>query len=114
LTNESIHIAHISSKYSVESIRVAKKRKIKVTADVTPHHFSLKDELVETFDTNYKMNPPLRTEEDIEKLIEGLNDGTIDCIATDHAPHAYEDKMVEFDRAANGIIGLSNGCSTCN
>jgi dihydroorotase len=106
LTNERIHIAHVSSKYSVESIRVAKKRKIKVTADVTPHHFSLTDEVIETFDTNYKMNPPLRTEEDIEKLIEGLNDGTIDCIATDHAPHAYEDKMVEFDKAQNGIIGF--------
>lgn len=106
LTNERVHIAHVSSKYSVESIRLAKKRKIKITADVTPHHFSLTDECVETFDTNYKMNPPLRTKEDIEKLIEGLNDGTIDCIATDHAPHAFEDKMVEFDKASNGIIGF--------
>ncbi len=106
LTNQRIHIAHISSKYSVESIRVARKRKIAVTADVTPHHFSLTEEEVKTFDTNYKMNPPLRTEDDIKALIEGLNDGTIDCIATDHAPHAYEEKMVEFDKAPNGIIGF--------
>lgn len=106
LTNQRIHIAHVSSKYSVESIRVARKRKILVTADVTPHHFSLTEEEIEKFDTNYKMNPPLRTEEDIKALIDGLNDGTIDCIATDHAPHAYEEKMVEFDKAPNGIIGF--------
>lgn len=106
LTGQRIHIAHVSSKYSVESIRVARKRKIMVTADVTPHHFTLTEEEVKSFDTNYKMNPPLRTEEDIKALIEGLNDGTIDCIATDHAPHAYEEKMVEFDKAPNGIIGF--------
>lgn len=106
LTNQKIHIAHVSSKYSVESIRVAKKRKIPVTADITPHHFSLTEEEVKSFDTNYKVNPPLRTEEDIKALIEGLNDGTIDCIATDHAPHAYEEKMVEFDKAPNGMIGF--------
>lgn len=106
LTNERIHVTHVSSRFSVESIRVAKRRKIKVTADVTPHHFSLSEEMVETFDTNYKTNPPLRTEEDIEALIEGLNDGTIDCIATDHAPHSYEEKMVEFDKAPFGIIGF--------
>ena len=106
LTNQRIHIAHVSSKYSVESIRVSRKRKILVTADVTPHHFSLTEEEIEKFDTNYKMNPPLRKEEDIKALIDGLNDGTIDCIATDHAPHAYEEKMVEFDKAPNGIIGF--------
>ncbi|MFB3851026.1 MAG: dihydroorotase [Acidobacteriota bacterium] len=106
LTGQRIHIAHVSSKYSVESIRVARKRKIMVTADVTPHHFTLTEEEVKSFDTNYKMNPPLRTEEDIKALVEGLNDGTIDCIATDHAPHAYEEKMVEFDKAPNGIIGF--------
>jgi dihydroorotase len=106
LTNQRIHIAHVSSKYSVESIRVARKRKIMVTADITPHHFTLTEEEVKSFDTNYKMNPPLRTEEDIKALVEGLNDGTIDCIATDHAPHSYEEKMVEFDKAPNGIIGF--------
>jgi dihydroorotase len=106
LTGQRIHIAHVSTRHSVESIRVARKRKIPVTAEATPHHFSLTDDNVATFDTNYKMNPPLRTEDDVKAVIEGLSDGTIDCIATDHAPHAYEEKMVEFDRAPNGIIGL--------
>jgi len=106
LTGQRVHIAHVSTRFSIESVRVAKKKKIPVTAEATPHHFSLTDEAVETFDTNYKMNPPLRTADDVKAVIEGLSDGTIDCIATDHAPHAYEEKMVEFDRAPNGIIGL--------
>lgn len=101
-----IHIAHISSKNSVELVRQAKKKGIKVTAEVTPHHFSLTDDNLKTFDTNFKMNPPLRTKEDVEAIIEGLKDGTIDCIASDHAPHSIEEKEMEFIYAPNGIIGL--------
>lgn len=105
-TGGRVHIAHISSKNAVEVVRQAKKRGIKVTAEVAPHHFSLTDELIKTFDTNYKMNPPLRTQEDVEAMIEGLKDGTIDCIASDHAPHAIEEKEMEFIYAPNGILGL--------
>lgn len=101
-----IHIAHISSKNSVELVRQAKKKGIKVTAEVTPHHFSLTDDNLKTFDTNFKMNPPLRTKEDVDAIIEGLKDGTIDCIASDHAPHSIEEKEMEFIYAPNGIIGL--------
>lgn len=101
-----VHIAHISSKKSVELVREAKKRGIKVTAEITPHHFTLTDESVKNYDTNYKMNPPLRTIEDVTACIEGLSDGTIDCIATDHAPHTSEEKDKEFIYAPNGIIGL--------
>jgi len=101
-----IHIAHISSKNSVEIVRQAKKKGIKVTAEVTPHHFSLTDDNLKTFDTNFKMNPPLRTKDDVEAIIEGLKDGTIDCIASDHAPHSIEEKEMEFIYAPNGIIGL--------
>ncbi|MEW6005067.1 MAG: dihydroorotase [Stygiobacter sp.] len=101
-----VHIAHISSKKSVELVRQAKKNGIKVTAEVTPHHFTLTDENLKTFDTNYKMNPPLRSREDVEAIIEGLKDGTIDCIASDHAPHSIEEKEMEFIFAPNGIIGL--------
>jgi dihydroorotase len=101
-----IHIAHISTKRSVELVREAKKRGIKVTAEVTPHHFTLTDESLKTFDTNFKMSPPLRTQEDVDAIIEGLKDGTIDCIASDHAPHTIEEKDVEFIYAPNGILGL--------
>ncbi|MCX7875715.1 MAG: dihydroorotase [Melioribacteraceae bacterium] len=101
-----VHIAHISSKKSVELVRQAKKKGIKVTAEVTPHHFTLTDESLKTFDTNFKMNPPLRSKEDVEAIIEGLKDGTIDCIASDHAPHSIEEKEMEFIYAPNGIIGL--------
>lgn len=101
-----IHIAHISSKKAVDLVRKAKKQGIKVTAEVTPHHFCLTDDELINYDTNYKMNPPLRTEEDVNCMIEGLIDGTIDCIASDHAPHSIEDKESEFIYAPNGIIGL--------
>lgn len=101
-----IHIAHISSKKSVEMVRQAKKRGAKITAEATPHHFTLTDECIKLFDANYKMNPPLRSKEDVESIIEGLKDGTIDCIATDHAPHSIEEKEMEFIYAPNGIIGL--------
>ena len=87
-------------------VRDAKARGVKITAEVTPHHLLLTEEAVRTFDANTKMNPPLRSKRDTEALLEGLIDGTIDCIATDHAPHAVSEKEGEFDRAAFGIVGL--------
>lgn len=101
-----LHIAHISTEGSVRAVREAKARGVKVTAEATPHHFTLTDEAVKGYDTNAKMAPPLRGERDRLAVIEGLRDGTIDAIATDHAPHALVDKEVEFDRAANGVVGL--------
>ena len=107
LTGCPIHICHVSTKEGVEAIRQAKAADVAVTAEVTPHHLLLTEEVIdETYDTNLKMNPPLRTEEDRQALIEGLKDGTIDCIATDHAPHAAHEKQVEFDLAAHGTTGL--------
>lgn len=106
MTGQRLHIAHVSSKLAVDIIRIAKKRRLPVTAEATPHHFTLTDEEISRFDANYKMSPPLRAKEDVQAVIEGLADGTLDCIATDHAPHAWEEKTVEFDRAPNGIIGL--------
>ena len=105
-TGGRIHIAHISTKNSVNLVREAKKKGIKVTAEVTPHHFTLTDDSVKTYDTNFKMNPPLRTQTDIDAIIKGLKDGTIDCIASDHAPHSIEEKESEFQFAPNGIVGL--------
>jgi dihydroorotase len=101
-----IHIAHISTKNSVELVRNAKAKGIKVTAEVTPHHFTLTDDTLKSYDTNFKMNPPLRTQADVDAIIEGLKDGTIDCIASDHAPHSPEEKEMEFEFAPNGILGL--------
>jgi dihydroorotase len=101
-----VHIAHISTKESVDLVRQAKKRGVKVTCEVTPHHFTLTDELITSFDTNTKMNPPLRSAEDVAAIKEGLKDGTIDVIATDHAPHAEEEKDVEYNYAPFGIVGL--------
>ncbi len=101
-----VHITHISTKGSVELIRNAKKEGVKVTCDTCPHYFSLTDEACEGYDTHAKMNPPLREAFDVEAIIEGLQDGTIDAIATDHAPHHFDEKKVEFDHALNGIIGL--------
>jgi len=105
-TGGRIHIAHISTKNSVELVREAKKKGIKVTAEVTPHHFTLTDDSLKTYDTNFKMNPPLRTQADVDAVIEGLQDGTIDCIASDHAPHSIEEKESEFQYAPNGIVGF--------
>lgn len=105
-TGARVHIAHISSKNAVDLVRQGKKKGIKVTAEVTPHHFTLSDESLKGYDTNYKMNPPLRTREDVNAMIEGLKDGTIDCIASDHAPHSIEEKEMEFIYAPNGILGL--------
>ncbi len=105
-TGGTIHIAHISTKKSIEMVREAKKKGLAVTAEVTPHHFSLTDDAVKTYDTNMKMNPPLRTKADVDEVLIGLKDGTIDCIASDHAPHSPEEKEAEFELAPNGIIGL--------
>lgn len=106
LTGSRLHICHVSTAGSVRLIRAAKKRGVKVTAEVTPHHFILTDEAVSRYDTNAKMNPPLRGKKDREAVIEGLKDGTLDAIATDHAPHSEDEKKVEFDLAPFGIVGL--------
>ncbi|OGV48457.1 MAG: dihydroorotase [Lentisphaerae bacterium GWF2_44_16] len=108
-----IHIQHLSSRNSVELIRNARKEGIMVTAEVTPHHIALTDENIKHFDTNYKMNPPLRSEEDRKALIKGLKDGTITVIASDHAPHTETEKLVEFDYAPFGIIGLETSVPVC-
>ena len=110
-TGSPIHLAHISTKESVSLVRRAKKNGIKVTAETAPHYFSLTEEAVGLYDTNAKMNPPLRGQDDIDAIIEGLQDGTIDAIATDHAPHNALEKEVEFDLAAFGIIGLETAVS---
>ncbi len=106
LTGARIHIAHVSTAGSVALIRDAKLRGIQVTAEVTPHHFSLTDEAVSNFDTNTKVNPPLRTKSDVSALIEGLADGAIDVIASDHAPHTTAEKELEYNYAPFGMIGL--------
>lgn len=110
-TKGSLHIAHISSSYSVELVRQAKKRGVNVTAEVTPHHLLLDENLIDGFDTFTKVNPPLRGAEDQIALLEGLKDGTIDCIASDHAPHSRNDKEVEYDQAAFGMVGLETSVS---
>lgn len=111
LTNGRLHVAHVSTAGAVELIRAAKARGCKVTAEATPHHLSLTDEAVSGYNTFAKMNPPLRTQQDVDALAAGVADGTIDCIATDHAPQSTIEKDVEFDRAANGIIGLETAFS---
>jgi dihydroorotase len=101
-----VHIAHISTKGTVELIRQAKKRGVKVTCETCPRYFTLTDEACRGYNTNAKMNPPLRTSEDVSAIKEGLKDGTIDCIVTDHAPHHPDEKQCEFGYAKNGIVGL--------
>ncbi len=105
-TGAHIHIAHISTKGAIEIVRQAKNENISVTCEVTPHHFTLTDKAVEGYDTNTKMSPPLRSQEHLEAIIEGIKDGTIDAIATDHAPHHSDEKALEYDRAPFGITGL--------
>ena len=105
-TDTRVHIAHVSTAVAVRAIRSAKKKGVNVTAEVAPHHFSLTRDMVSTKDTNAKMSPPLRRQKDVDAIIEGLSDGTIDAIATDHAPHSIEEKTLPFYRAPNGIIGL--------
>ena len=113
LTGARVHIAHISTARSVDLVRQARQKGLAVTCEVTPHHFTLTDKDVyeSGFDTNFKMAPPLRSQSDLEAIIEGLRDETIDAIATDHAPHHANEKMLEFDHAPNGIIGLESAVS---
>jgi len=106
ITGGRLHVQHISTARAVELVREGKRRGIRVTAEACPHHFSLTDESLRTFDSNYKMNPPLRTAEDVAAVIDGLKDGTIEILCTDHAPHAREKKMRELDQAPFGIVGL--------
>jgi dihydroorotase len=101
-----LHVAHVSTRGAVEIVRAAKKRGVRVTCEATPHHFTLTDEAVRGYNTNAKMNPPLRSAEDVAAVRAGLADGTIDAIATDHAPHHIDEKNVEFNIALNGIVGL--------
>ena len=115
LTGGKVHIAHASAAASVDAVRRGKARGVRVTAEATPHHLLLTDQLVKDseYDTATKMNPPLRSEADRQGLLQGLRDGTIDCIATDHAPHTVDDKTVEYDHAAFGIVGLETAVALC-
>ena len=115
LTGGRLHIAHVSAAGSVDAVRRGKARGVRVTAEATPHHLVLTDQAVKEsdYDTATKMNPPLRSEEDRRAVLDGLRDGTIDCIATDHAPHSQDDKKVEFDQAAFGVVGLETAVSLC-
>ncbi|MEE1014184.1 MAG: dihydroorotase [Clostridia bacterium] len=101
-----LHVCHVSTRNAIEAVREAKKRGVKVTAETAPHYFTLTDKACDGFNTNAKMNPPLRDEDDVQAVIEGLIDGTLDAIATDHAPHHRDEKELEFDQASNGIVGL--------
>jgi dihydroorotase len=101
-----LHVQHVSTAKALQAIRIAKQQGLHVTCEAAPHHFTLTEQAVEGYDTNAKMNPPLRAEQDRLAVIEALLDGTVDCIATDHAPHAAHEKEVEFERAPNGITGL--------
>ena len=105
-TGGRLHVMHVSTANSVDAIRQAKRRGVRVTAEAVPHHFSLTDESLRRFDPNFKMNPPLRTKADAAAIIAGLTDGTIDVVASDHAPHAAEKKCREIDQAPFGIVGL--------
>lgn len=105
-TKATIHIAHVSTELGVDLIRNAKRRGVKVTAETCPHYFTLTDNACEGFNTNAKVNPPLRTQKDVDAIIQGLKDGTIDIISTDHAPHHIDEKNVEFKIAANGMVGF--------
>jgi len=111
LTGAPLHVAHLSTKGAVEIVRRAKAEGLPVTCEVTPHHLALTDESLRDYDTYFKMNPPLRTEEDRQAILKGLKDGTIDTIATDHAPHTEEEKMAEFQDAPVGVIGLETSAA---
>lgn len=105
-TGAHLHLCHVSTKGSVALIRKAKAEGLSVTAEVCPHHFALTEDIIDGTNTNAKMNPPLRTDDDLEAVLEGIKDGTLDCIATDHAPHSEADKEGGFPKAANGIVGF--------
>ena len=109
LAGAHVHIAHMSARQSIRAVRAGKERGVRVTCEVAPHHFTLTDEALDgpvKYDTNLKMNPPLRALEDRDAMLDGIADGTVDVIATDHAPHHADEKMAEFDRAPFGIVGL--------
>src|SRR5437867_5440786 len=106
MTGGKYHVAHLSTRRAVQMVREAKARGLKISAEATPHHFTLTDAAVADYDTNAKMNPPLRSQDDIDAIVEGIQDGTIDAIASDHAPHHINLKMLEFDRAPFGITGI--------
>jgi dihydroorotase len=113
MTGGHVHIAHMSVRQSLRAVRDGKARGVQVTCEVAPHHFTLTDEALRGYDTNTKMNPPLREEVDRAALVEGLRDGSIDVIATDHAPHHADEKALEFDRAPFGIVGLETAIPLC-
>jgi dihydroorotase len=113
LTGAHVHIAHLSTAGAVDAVRRAREDGVRVTCEVTPHHIALGDDAVQTFSTNLKMNPPLRSEAHRQAIIEGIVDGTIDAIATDHAPHHFDEKNVEFDLAPFGVIGLETAFAVC-
>jgi dihydroorotase len=113
MTGGRLHILHVSTAGSVDLIRRARQRGVRVSGEACPHHFTLSDKCLRSFDSNFKMAPPLRTEEDVQAIIEGLKDGTLEVIATDHAPHSPEKKMRELDQAPNGIIGLETLIPIC-
>jgi dihydroorotase len=113
LTNAHVHIAHLSTAGAIDAVRRARKDGVKVTCEVTPHHLALTDEAVQSFSTNLKMNPPLRSADHRQALLEGIADGTVDAIATDHAPHHFDEKNVEFDLAPFGVIGLETAFGVC-
>src|SRR5215212_8378420 len=106
LTGARVHLAHVSTRSAIEAVRRAKERGVAVSCEVTPHHFTLTDAACEGFDTNMKMNPPLRSREHLDAVLEAISDGTVDAIATDHAPHHADEKALEFDHAPFGIVGL--------
>jgi dihydroorotase len=105
-TNSQVHIAHVSTAGGAELIKKAKRRKLPVTAETCPHYFSLDDQMLESYDTNLKVNPPLRSSRDLTAIKKAIKQGVFDCIVTDHAPHAYDEKQLEFDYAPSGMIGL--------
>ena len=113
LTGSPVHLAHMSARGALRAVRSGKDRGFPVSCEVTPHHFTLTDERLAGYNTNYKMSPPLREPADVQAMLEGLRDGIIDCIATDHAPHHYDEKLVEFDRAPFGVVGLETAVSIC-
>lgn len=112
-TRAHYHVAHLSTAAALKAVRKAKRDRLRVTCEVTPHHFALIDEDVNDYNTNFKMNPPLRSRSDREALLAGLADGSVDCVATDHAPHACNEKNQEFDRAPFGITGLETALGLC-
>jgi dihydroorotase len=113
MTGGRVHIAHLSTAGAIDVVRAARKSGVRVTCEVTPHHIALTDENVQSFSTNLKMNPPLRSAEHRDAIIDGIADGTVDAIATDHAPHHFDEKNVEFDLAPFGVIGLETAFGIC-